>query len=112
MYSCGTRISEIATNLENNLSTLRNWFYANGMVAKPDKFQLMFLGLNEQHKLRLNIEGVKISSTEHVILLGIVFSDRQHRTRLAKPCLRHFKSGDKTNLLIKPPFNFITNFEP
>ena len=27
----------------------------------------------------------------------IVLSDRQHRTRLAKPCLRHFKSGDKTS---------------
>ena len=24
------------------------------------------------------------------------FSDRQHRPRLTKPCLRHFKSGDKT----------------
>ena len=55
VYSCGTRINEIATNLENDLSTLLNWFYANGMVANPDKFQLMFLGLNEQHNLRLKI---------------------------------------------------------
>ena len=27
----------------------------------------------------------------------IVFSDKLHRPRLAKPCLRHFKSGDKTS---------------
>ena len=27
----------------------------------------------------------------------IAFSDRQNRLRLAKPCLRHFKSGDKTS---------------
>ena len=27
----------------------------------------------------------------------IAFSDRQDRLRLAKPCLRHFKSGDKTS---------------
>ena len=27
----------------------------------------------------------------------ILFSDRQHGTRLAKPCLRHFKSGDETS---------------
>ena len=27
----------------------------------------------------------------------IAFSDRQHRPRLVKPCLRHFKSGDKTS---------------
>ena len=76
VYSCGTRISEIMTNLENDLSTLLNWFYANGMVANPDKFQLMFLGLNERHKLRLNIEGVKISSTEHVKLLGIEIDNK------------------------------------
>ena len=54
VYSCGTRISEITTTFENDLSTLLYWFYANGMVANPDKFQLMFLGLNEKHKLRLN----------------------------------------------------------
>ena len=64
VYSCGTSINEIATNLENDLSTLLHWFYTNGMVANPDKFQLMFLGLNEKHKLRLNIEGVRISSTK------------------------------------------------
>ena len=27
----------------------------------------------------------------------IVFSDKQHRPKLAKPCLCHFKSGDKTS---------------
>ena len=27
----------------------------------------------------------------------IAFFDWQHRMRLAKPCLRHFKSGDKTS---------------
>ena len=27
----------------------------------------------------------------------IAFSDRQNRPRLAKPCLHHFKSGDKTS---------------
>ena len=69
--SCATSISEITTNSENDLSTLLHWFYANGMVANPDMFQLTFLGLNEKHKLRLNIEGVKISSTKNVKLLGI-----------------------------------------
>ena len=51
MYSCGTGISKITTNLENDLSTLLNWFYANGMVANPDMLQLMFLGLNEKHNV-------------------------------------------------------------
>ena len=71
VYSCCTHISEITTNLEKDLSTLLKWFYVNGMVANPDKFQLMFLGLNGKHELRLNIEGEKISSIDHVKLLGI-----------------------------------------
>ena len=71
VYSCDTSISRISTNLENDLNTQLNWFYANGMVANPDKFQLMFLGLDEKHKFHLNSEGVKISSTENVKLLGV-----------------------------------------
>ena len=63
VFSFGTSISEVTTNLENDLSTLLNWFFANGMVANPDKFELMFLGLNDKHKLRLNNEGVRISSS-------------------------------------------------
>ena len=76
VYSCGTSISEITTNLENDLSTLLHWFYANGMVVSPDKFKLMFLGLNEKHKLTLNTEGAKISSAENVKLLGIEIDDQ------------------------------------
>ena len=91
VYSCGTSISEITTNLENDLNTLLNWFYANGMVANPDKFQLMFLGLHEKHKLRLNIEGVKISATKNVKILGIEI-DNQLRFN------KHVKTlCDKTN---------------
>ena len=76
--SCATSISEITTNLENDVGTLLHWFYDNGMVANPDKFQLMFLGLNEKHMLGLNIEGVKIYSTKNFKLLGIKI-DNQHR---------------------------------
>ena len=58
-------------NLENDLNTFLNWFYANGMVANPNNFQFMFLGLNERHTLRLNTDGQRISSTENVQILAI-----------------------------------------
>ena len=91
VYSCGTSISEIATDLENYLSTLLNWFYGNGIVENTDKFQLMFLGLHEKHKLRLNIEGVKISATKNVKFLGIEIDNQLRFNKHAKtPC-------DKTN---------------
>ena len=91
VYSCGTSISEITTNLENDLNRLLNWFYANSMVANPDKFQLMFLGLHEKHTLRLNIEGAKISATKNAKILGIEI-DNQLRFN------KHVKTlCDKTN---------------
>ena len=44
VYSCGTSISKFTKNLENDLNTLLQWFYDVGIVANPDKFQLMFPG--------------------------------------------------------------------
>ena len=103
MYSCGTHISEITKNLENDLSILLKWYYANGMVVNPDKFQLIFLGLNGKHKLRLNIEGEKISSTEYVKLLGI---EIDNQLRFSK----HVKTlCDKTNRKVNA-FRRLSNY--
>ena len=71
IYSCGLDLHEIVTNLESDLSRLLEWFTNNGMVANPKKFQLMFLGLKEQRRLRLNINENKLSATDNVKLLGI-----------------------------------------
>ena len=57
--------------MESDLSRLHEWFTNNGMVANPKKFQLMFLGLKGQRRLRLNINDNKLSATDHVKLLGI-----------------------------------------
>ena len=59
------------TNWENDLSKLLEWFKSNGMVANPKKFQLMFLGLQGEKRLRLNIEENKIPTAGHVKLLGV-----------------------------------------
>ena len=104
VYSCGTSISEITTNLENDLSTLLHWFYDNGVVASPDKFQLMFLGLNEKYKLRLNIEAVKISSTENVKLLDIEIYNQlrfnKHIKTLCDETNRKFNAFRRLNIYL------------
>ena len=64
IYSCGIDLHEIVTNLESDLSRLLEWFTNNGMVANPKKFQLMFLGLKGQRRLRLNINENKLSAIE------------------------------------------------
>ena len=41
------------------------------MVVNPKKFQLMFLGMKTNRRLRLSIEEKKLNATDHVKLLGI-----------------------------------------
>ena len=74
MFSCQTLCIQVALiydRFRSDVCTVLNWFYANCMLENPDMFQLMFLELNEKHRLSLNIQDVKIPSTEHVKLLGI-----------------------------------------
>ena len=84
IYSCGMDLHEIATNLKSDLSRLLEWFTNNGMVANPNKFQLMFLGLKGQRRLRLNINGNKLSETDHVKLLGIEVDNKLKFNKHAK----------------------------
>lgn len=71
IFACGNTIQEIVIKLENDLGLLLDWFSKNGMIANPEKFQIMFLGLHNERGLRLNIEGKKIPATKAVKLLGI-----------------------------------------
>ena len=58
IYACGNDVHEIVLVLENDLCELLEWFTCNGIVMNPNKFQLMFLGLKQKQKLRININGV------------------------------------------------------
>ena len=57
IFACGNTIQEIVIKLENDLGLLLDWFAKNGMIANPEKFQILFLGLSDQRCLRLNIGG-------------------------------------------------------
>ena len=39
LYACGCSLDEMVPRLENDLSALIEWFFENGMVANPGKFQ-------------------------------------------------------------------------
>ena len=64
----------------------------------------MFLKLNEKHKLRLNIEGVKISSTENVKLLGIEIDNKlrfsKHVKTLCDNTNRKFNTFGRLNMYL------------
>ena len=46
------------------------------MVANPKKFLLMFLVLTRHRRLRLDIEGNKVSATDCVKLLGVEIDNK------------------------------------
>ena len=53
-----------------------NWFHNNQLVANPEKFQLMFLGINNDTSLRLRIDNINIKSQKHVKLVGVEIDNK------------------------------------
>ena len=45
IYARSETLEEVINSMENDLSSVLQWFTENGMVANPEKFQLMFLGV-------------------------------------------------------------------
>ena len=55
LYATSKNLSEVLASLELDVGITLDWFETNLMVANPAKFKLMFLGLNQKHKLCLEI---------------------------------------------------------
>ena len=53
-----------------------NWYKRNEMVANPDKFQLIFFGLKEDHELCIDIRGNMIEMSDTVKLLGVTIDSK------------------------------------
>ena len=56
IYARSKTLEEVIQYVENDLSSILQWFTENGMVANPEKFQLMFLGLNSDQQMCLSID--------------------------------------------------------
>ena len=55
----------------HDTSAILRWFSLNSMVANPEKFQVMFLGVNDNLDISFEISGINISATNTVKLLGV-----------------------------------------
>ena len=90
-----------------DLSALIQWFFENGMVANPGKFQMMFLGLKEKNTLRLNINDNKILTMNKVKLLGIeIDSDLTFTAHIQNLCCkvnRKINAFSRLNTYISRP---------
>ena len=75
-YATNNTLEEVINNLENDLSLILQWFTENGMVANPEKFQLMFLGLKNDQQMCLRIDDQIINQCQQVKLLGITIDSK------------------------------------
>ena len=75
MYSSNKLLSKILANLQFYLKNVLLWFTVNSLRQNPGKFQYMILGKFVTNQLTSFINGIKIETSE-VVLLGITIYDQ------------------------------------
>ena len=78
LYVCDTDIDKVVLKLEDSVSSAIKWFEINSMVANPEKFQFMLLGLDDKvnNKLCLDMNGKTVRASNQVLLLGVTIDDK------------------------------------
>ena len=76
IYARSETLEAVINSLENDLSSVLLWFTKNGMVANPEKFQLMFLGVKSDQQMCLRINDQIINQCQQVKLLGVTIDSK------------------------------------
>ena len=77
MFVTSKSIENVKMRLNIECQKTLNWFTENSMVANPSKFQLMFLGINENYdSQKIDIGDKSLYATKEVKLLGVTIIDK------------------------------------
>ena len=74
MSICGEHLPNVLQRIHNEMNVVLNWFTGNGMVANPDKFQTIFLGI--ETSIDIKIGSFTVTSSKEVKLLGVTLDDK------------------------------------
>ena len=112
LYTSGKSLDIVTEKLKHDTSIVLHWFSVNSMVANPEKFQIMFLGVEDNSNLTFEINGISICATNSVKLLGVIIDHKLtfslHIEAICKQAsqktkallrIRKYLSFDKTLLL-------------
>ena len=69
IHICSNSLEDIILRINSELKNVLGWFVNNGMVANPDKFQVIFLGIGSS--IDVEIGSFTIRSSKEVKLLGV-----------------------------------------
>ena len=78
MYSSAKSIEQVIERLKHDLQITLKWFESNGLVANPDKFQLMFLGASSTSSNEgiLTVGTSTLIPSEQIKLLGVTIDNQ------------------------------------
>ena len=72
LYYSDTDHSALLTQLNNELSIAVDWFKHNGLMAKPNKFQLMLLG--DDHEFSVAVDGIEITRCHNIDCIDLTLT--------------------------------------
>ena len=75
LYACDKDFESMATRLEDDISRALDWIRNDRMVANPQTFLVILLGLKQNQEFLLEIGNRIVEVTRSVKLLGITFDD-------------------------------------
>ena len=70
LYARDSSIDNVLLRLNSDIPRVMDWFRSNEMVVNPDKFQVMFLGIENSRTILIDNHTIT-TSAETVKLLGI-----------------------------------------
>ena len=54
LYACDSSIDNVLLRLNSDIPRVMDWFRSNEMVVNPDKFQVMFLGIENSRTILID----------------------------------------------------------
>ena len=104
IYACDNTLEAVLNRLNLDVERINKWFVNNSMVANPSKFQLMYLGTNENRSIL--IDNMEIKPQNEVELLGLKIDKKlnfcSHITNICN------KANNKVSELIRLRKNMTT----
>ena len=109
LYSSGTSLENVTPKLKGDAINIINWFKLNSMVANPEKFQIMFLGIKDNTNISFEIDGNIIFGSNFVKLLGILIDHKLSFSSHIEAICKQASQKTKALLRIRRYLTFVND---
>ena len=96
----------VASNIESDMKVVSDWYKNNEMVANPDKFQLMFIGLTDDIRIFIDINGKVAQMTDSVKLLGVTIDTKLNFNQQAQSICKKYSNKVRAFSKVAPNLHY------